>query len=245
LVDIPVAVNHFPNLPEEPFLGFCAWPDTRSESRPLAHPVDEATVHPSRVLTDAESEEVEPGRTVNRFEGMSDARLAGLHLQSHAFEPFFRNPLGPFERPQIRMDDHEVVRIANDLWFPADVGLGVSWGLEVRERIPNGCFEAMEGDVGQKRRDNPALGCSLCSGEQFTPVHDAGLQPRLNRAAEHRERPQLGQQCLVVDPVERHHHILPAFMTFLPVSESHGSAIRLRGSFSTWPPGRIDEAFCM
>jgi hypothetical protein len=152
LVNIPISPGDFPDLRDESFLRPYAGHDGGSEADPIPGGITHVPVLAPWVLTDMESEEIESGRTIYSFQGMSNPGLTWLQLQAHAMQPLFSNLLGAKERVQVPMENHEIIGIPYDLWFPRGTALLSGPLLELLERLTYGFLQSVQGNIRQQGR---------------------------------------------------------------------------------------------
>jgi len=99
-----------------------------------------------RKLTDRAAQEVEAHLALMLVQGVGDARLAWLELQSYLCQPGAQRALGRFHTLRVRVEDDQIIRIADEPGAPSFGWHGSRGHL----------FHAVESDVTQQRADYPS-----------------------------------------------------------------------------------------
>ena len=94
--------------------------------------------------------------------------------------------------PTAITQDHEVVGVS-------DHGRLLAVRVEARSDLG---LQPVQGDVGEKGRDDPALWGARCRGAPPAVAYDAGLEPLPDQPLVRRDGPQLANEVVVVDVVE-------------------------------------------
>src|ERR1700674_2563350 len=191
-----VGMDYCCQVSQMSFLSLFAWLDEGLEAKKFPRRTPCRMSLPDRVLAHLKAEEVKSRTSLLRAERMGDACLLGFQFQPHPVEPLRHDLLDLFDDRQIVVQHHEVVGIADDLRSPVLSFEALGEGSD------NLGFEAMEGDVGEQRRDHPALRCSLVGGEKLTAFHDSGFEPRSDGSSEGRKGTELLEKRRVVDPIK-------------------------------------------
>ena len=99
----------------------------------------------NRVLSDVESQEVEPCDTFDRVERMPDPRFAGLQRSPHLLQPVCRDVLSLHDGVIVAVEHDQIISESDDSGSPPVTILG-GW-----KGGGNSRFQAMEGDVREER----------------------------------------------------------------------------------------------
>jgi hypothetical protein len=129
------------NLLEMGALGFWRWLDVGFEPQWFPLPGCAGFVCAHRVWPDVEPQEVEPRDPFDRVSRLGDPGVTGLQGQAHALEPCGRYCLGLQNDLPVFMQDHKVVRVADDFRLPP-LAVFLGW-----ERRFEGRFQPVQGHI--------------------------------------------------------------------------------------------------
>ena len=141
--------NNLFDLFEVPFLRFQAGFDEGLEAGSIPERTGVISSHP--ILSDVETQKIEPDLPITLVERVDDAGLAGFQAQSHPNQPFFGDLLEFDKRIHVMVQDHEVIGVAND---PGDI---VFRPFAFGNCADQGLLEPMQSDIHEERRNYAAL----------------------------------------------------------------------------------------
>lgn len=95
-----------------------------------------------RVLADVKSEKLKSHLAFMGMKGMGEVGLARFQFQSHACQPCLGDVLGLLNDSLMRMEHHEIIRVAHDGRLPA-----FSF-VERREGRGDRLLSSVKGDIG-------------------------------------------------------------------------------------------------
>src|SRR5215472_4804631 len=114
------------------------------------------------ILAHLEAQKVEACFALDFVKRVGDARLLFTQLQADALQPRLRQVATVFDDGSVPMEDHQIVRVSDDLRLPMELTAGLCRvssrpGWEVRA---DKLFETVQSDVRQQRRRDATLRCS-------------------------------------------------------------------------------------
>jgi hypothetical protein len=176
-----------------------AWPDERCEATSPRR-----VVLAGSMLANLEAKKVEACFALCCFERMRDAGLLLAPLQSDVLQPCLRQVATWLDHGAVPVEDDQIVRIPDDLGLPMKLAAGLLRGPS-RPGWESGSdvlFESVQGDVGQKRRQDATLRRSARRFDTHAVVENPGLEPRLYEPVQGRERLDLSEEGCLVEAVE-------------------------------------------
>src|SRR5262249_45974748 len=125
-------------------------------------------------------------------------------LQSDALQPCLRQVATLFDNGSVPMEDHQIVRISDDLRLPLELTAGLCRiasrpGWEVRA---DNHSEAVQSEVREQRGRAASLWWAARPFGEHAIVGPAGVEPRVHEAVQGRECVELAEEGLLVDTVE-------------------------------------------
>jgi hypothetical protein len=146
---------------------------------------------------------------------MGDAGFGLTQCQSNAGKPLLYQIATVFDHTSVPVQNHQIIGVHDDLRLPVELTPRFFWvpSRPGWKLSPNMRFESVQGDVGQKRRQDATLRRSGLRFDKHPVVKNPGLKPSPNQLAEGRERLDLSQKSCLVNAIKRSNTLIPLSTT--------------------------------